>query len=390
MKVRVPHYYDTFRCTGSKCPDTCCVGWMIEIDDEAYERFMKMDDEFGERIRNNIVEREDGRFFALNENGRCVFLNDNNLCEMVIKLGENSLCSLCDNYPRVGVEFGGLRELGLSLSCPEVSRLVLSSSKAIRFGEWLQDETVAGTDYTKDPLFEALIDARDVLFGILQNRELAISDRVSLYVMYGAALQNVMDSEESSQNMTDEILTIAERFSDEAYVEKALNSIAGADFEETLGYVREIFDFVGNLEIINDKWRTMFEAAKNRLLECDAHTYEQLHNEFAKYYAEFEYVFEHLLVYYVYRYFMKMIFDGDIFSKAVMCSIAAIVIREMDVAAWDMNGKSFSMEDQIRIFYLYSKEIEHSENNMEKLVDVIWEEDVFQPKPVIDNMANIL
>ncbi len=390
MKVRVPHYYDTFVCTGTKCPDTCCVGWMIEIDDESYERFMKMDDEFGERIRANIIEREDGRFFALNENGRCAFLNKDNLCEMVIKLGENSLCSLCDNYPRVGVEFGGLREMGLSLSCPEVSKLVLSSSKPIRFGEWYQEEAVNGPDYTLDPLFEALVDARDVLFGILQNRNLTISDRASLYVMYAAALQNVLDSEETQAVMLDEICAIAERFSDEAYIDKALNSICGADFDETRNYVRRIFEIVDSLEIINGKWRGVFEEAKSNLDACDADMYQEYHNGFAQFYTEFEYVFEHLMVYYVYRYFMKMIFDGDVFSKAVMCVIASVVIREMDVAVWKKNDRNFTMEEQIKIFYLYSKEIEHSEENMEKLADIIWEEDLFQPKSVIDNMSNIL
>lgn len=390
MKVRVPHYYDTFVCTGSKCPDTCCVGWMIEIDDESYERFMKMDNEFGERIRSNIIEREDGRFFALNESGRCAFLNEDNLCEMVIKLGENSLCSLCDNYPRVGVEYGNLREMGLSLSCPEVSKLVLSSEKPIRFGEWYQKEECSGVDYSVDPLFETLSDARDVLFGILQNRELTISDRASLYIMYAAAIQNVLDSEESQDVMMNELEAIIGRFSDEEYLNKALNAIVGTDFDETVAYVRRIFEIVDGLEIINDKWRGLFGVAKKMLEMGDALQYQKLHCDFAEYYNDFEYVFEHLMVYYVYRYFLKMIFDGDIFSKAVISVVAAVVIRELDVAIWQQNGENLSMEDQINIFYLYSKEIEHCEENMAKLADVIWEEDIFQPKSVIDNMANIL
>lgn len=390
MKVRVPHYYDTFVCTGSKCPDTCCVGWMIEIDDESYERFMKMDNEFGERIRANIIEREDGRFFALNENGRCAFLNEDNLCEMVIKLGENSLCSLCDNYPRVGVEYGNLREMGLSLSCPEVSKLVLSSAKPIRFGEWYQKEECNGVDYSADPLFETLSDARDVLFGILQNRELTISDRASLYVMYAAAIQNVLDLEATPDVMIDEMEIIIERFSDEEYLNKALNAIVGADFDETAAYSRRIFEIVAGLEIINDKWCGIFSVAKKMLETCDVAQYQKLHYDFAEYYKDSEYVFEHLIVYYVYRYFLKMIFDGDVFSKAVMSVVAAVVIRELDVAIWQQNGGNLSLEDQINIFYLYSKEIEHCEENMAKLADVIWEEDIFQPKSVIDNMANIL
>ena len=38
MEIRVPHYYRKFRCTADKCPDTCCAGWQIVIDEETLEK----------------------------------------------------------------------------------------------------------------------------------------------------------------------------------------------------------------------------------------------------------------------------------------------------------------------------------------------------------------
>lgn len=390
MKVRVPHYYDMFYCTGSRCPDTCCVGWMIEIDDSSYERFWKMEGEFGERIRKNIIERTDGRYFALNENGRCAFLNQDNLCEMVIKLGEESLCSLCDNYPRVGVEFGGLREMGLSLSCPEVSRLVFSSSSPIKFGEWYQKEETLGPDYTRDAVFVSLMDARDVLFGILQNRRLSIADRGSLYLMMASKLQSIIDEDVLGNFAAEQIQKTAEKFSDEEYLKKAVCSIKGASREQSREFLKTVFSFLDKLEIINEKWLALFHGTRKMLESQEQEEYEKEHAAFRVFYRDNEYVYEHLMVYYVYRYFMKMIFDGDIYSKAVMCVVSLMVIHEMDVSVWRSNGGSLELDDRVRVMYLFSKEIEHCEENMERLAEEFWDNEIYRTQSVIDNVINIL
>lgn len=385
MKVRVPHFYDEFSCTGSACPDTCCIGWLIEIDDDAYNRFMKMEGEFGERVRKNIITREDGRFFALNHDGRCAFLNEDNLCEMVIRMGDEALCSLCDNYPRVGVDFGDLRELCLSISCPEVSRLILSSSEPICFGEWYKEENAAGEDYTKDWVFQVLLEARDVLFGILQNRELSVGGRAVLYLMYASQIQNAADNEEM-----DKIHDIAAKFSDRKYIEQCLLSVKQGNAESVKSFLEEMFGFIGSLENINEKWILLLEQTADRIREQTAEDLEQAGWEFADYYRNGEYVYEHLMVYYVYRYFMKMIFDGDLYAKAVMCIVTLICIREMNITRWRDKKRQFDLEDQIKINYLYSKEIEHCEENLARLYDEFWDNEIYQPKTLIENLAKIL
>lgn len=385
MKVRIPHFYDEFCCTGSACPDTCCIGWLIEIDDDAYNRFMKMEGEFGERVRKNIITREDGRFFALNHDGRCAFLNEDNLCEMVIRMGDEALCSLCDNYPRVGVEFGDLRELCLSISCPEVSRLILSSREPICFGEWHKEEEAAGKDYTKDWVFQALLEARDVLFGILQNRELSVKDRAVLFLMYASQIQNTIDNEK-----TDRLPDIASKFSDTKYIERCLLSVKQGNAESVKGFLEELFGFIEGLENINEKWILLLKQTADRIREHEAEELEQTGWEFAVYYRGEEYVYEHLMVYYVYRYFMKMIFDGDLYSKAVMCIVTLICIREMNITCWYHKDRQFNIEDQIKINYLYSKEIEHCEENLTGLYDEFWDNEIYQPKNLIENLAKIL
>ena len=35
MEYVYPDYYRQFTCIGGECPDTCCAGWEIVIDDKA-------------------------------------------------------------------------------------------------------------------------------------------------------------------------------------------------------------------------------------------------------------------------------------------------------------------------------------------------------------------
>lgn len=38
MRYLKPHYYDKFVCTAGDCPDSCCAGWQIMIDETSLER----------------------------------------------------------------------------------------------------------------------------------------------------------------------------------------------------------------------------------------------------------------------------------------------------------------------------------------------------------------
>ena len=36
MILRVPEYYEKFSCIASRCKDSCCAGWEIDIDEDSY------------------------------------------------------------------------------------------------------------------------------------------------------------------------------------------------------------------------------------------------------------------------------------------------------------------------------------------------------------------
>ena len=107
MRYVKPYYYNEFKCIADKCPDTCCAGWQIVIDDETLDKYSSEKDEFSHRLKNSIDWAE-GVFHQ--NNGRCAMLNDNNLCDLVTAKGEGALCKTCHMYPRHIEEFEGVRE----------------------------------------------------------------------------------------------------------------------------------------------------------------------------------------------------------------------------------------------------------------------------------------
>ena len=120
MTVYWPDYYKYFKCRGGKCLHTCCAGWEIGIDSKSIERFMKDPDVAG-------MIKDGG--FILREDGRCPFLRDDNLCEMIVKHGEEYLCEICREHPRFYNKCDGYTVAGVGLVCEEACDLILGCDK---------------------------------------------------------------------------------------------------------------------------------------------------------------------------------------------------------------------------------------------------------------------
>lgn len=121
MTTYWPDYCRDFRCKADKCVHTCCAGWVIGVDPDSLERFGKDQDV--------ACKIEDG-CFVLREDGRCPFLRDDNLCEMIIRHGEDYLCDICKEHPRFYNDCGDHEEAGIGLVCEEACRLALIKDEA--------------------------------------------------------------------------------------------------------------------------------------------------------------------------------------------------------------------------------------------------------------------
>ena len=205
MRYLKPHFYDKFVCTAGDCPDTCCAGWQIMIDDASLEKYKNVQGEFGKRLHGSVNWEEE--CFCQNER-RCAFLNDENLCDLYKALGPDALCDTCRLYPRHAEEFEGLRELSLSLSCPEAAKIILSCKEPVRF---LEEETDEEDDFDEFDfmMFSRLEDTRDVLFSVLQDRNLPLTLRMAACEQLAERYQICM--EEGREFEIDDLLQECER-----------------------------------------------------------------------------------------------------------------------------------------------------------------------------------
>ena len=126
-----PDYFNEFRCTADRCKDTCCAGWQITIDKESLEKYKKIKGDYIWKVMTNVDWEE--KCFRQDNAKRCAFLTEDNLCDLYIKQGEDSMCKTCRDYPRHTEEFEGVREVTLSVSCPEVARILMERIAPVHF-----------------------------------------------------------------------------------------------------------------------------------------------------------------------------------------------------------------------------------------------------------------
>ncbi|MCD7822748.1 MAG: flagellin lysine-N-methylase [Oscillospiraceae bacterium] len=172
-----PSYFDGFHCLMGSCPDSCCkAGWEIPIGDDTIKKLRAYP---ALEIEKNIKDGSDeDTVLRMNGYGVCPYLNSDGLCEMYLKSG--MMGDVCSKHPRfyeeyyIGEEIA-FTEAGLSASCPEAARIVLSATKS---------------DY--DSLFDSGTDDELINF-LLAAREKAFSLTPRKLITYGELLQEEID-----------------------------------------------------------------------------------------------------------------------------------------------------------------------------------------------------
>lgn len=386
MKIRKPDYFDKFECIADKCEDTCCAGWGIVIDEESYKNYLSVQGKFGEELRSKIVNEDNENIFVL-KGDKCSFLNEDNLCDIYSNLGGDSLCYTCRQYPRYLEEFGSLREIGISLSCPEAARIILRSSKRVIFELSENDEEVNNYNDINPTLYISLMQCRKVAFDILQNRNLDLNIRCSLVLIFANEIQEKIDL-----NDIKSIKNIKDKYLDEEFIAKIIKNLQTYKGKEYKKYnnMKEILNVFKDLKHIKpndilgieDTLRYFWQS------DTDKEIYLSFHKKFDEHYKEKNYHFEQILVYYIFRYFMKSVFDYDVLAKIKFAVISYIMIKELAVVRF-LENREFKEEDMVDIAHTYSKDIEHLEENIENLEMLFETNEVFNIENLLTVMVNL-
>lgn len=375
MKLRVPDYLKEFKCIASQCEDTCCAGWEVVIDEDSYKKYKKAKGEFGKRLRSEIIYREGENIFTL-KGDNCAFLNENKMCDIYSNLGEDSLCYTCKMYPRHIEEFGNLREIGISLSCPEAARLILRHNKKVEFEVSEIQEEITSYNDIDALLFMNLLQCRKVIFHILQNPSIKLEHRISLVLKFTNEVQEGIDED----NLMG-IKAVMEKYLDKNFIEGVISNLDKYKGKGKVKYnnMKEFLKVFKELKHINPNDPLGLEKVLNCFWNSDnkEESYLDKHKQFNQYYEDNLYKFENLLVYFVFRYFMKAVFDYDAVAKVNTAVASYLMIKELFVFRWTQNGE-LTEEDAVDIMHMYSKDIEHLEENIETLAEVFKTNPVFE------------
>ena len=372
MYYRKPHYYEKFFCTADQCPDTCCAGWQIVIDENSLEKYSNVSGDFGIRLLNSIDWRE-GIFEQYDK--RCSFLNSENLCDIYKELGAEALCDTCRLYPRHIEEFENLREFSLSLSCPGAAKMILECQEPVKFLEE-QDEQEECEDDFEDfdfLLFDCLLEVREKLFSIVQNRKIPVEKRMFCVLRTAKNLQDALDEGELFER--DFISDV------ELYLQEEIKEFSGS-FYETVQVLRK--DLL-RLEVLREEWKANLKAAENLFQKGEIWYMDkrerykaEIKNTIGQ--EQWDIYKEQLLMFFLYTYFCGAVYDDMIYSKGVLSVISVFWIEEITFWNWAKDERIIEEKNILETAYRYAREIEHSDENLNLLEEIFDSDKWYEPE----------
>lgn len=320
MTISKPHYFDSFRCIAGACPDSCCKEWEVQVDAASAAYYRSLTGPLGDRLRQVLREDEDCGTLMTIENGRCPMWREDGLCRIQAELGEQALCQVCTEFPRLRHDYGDFLELGLELSCPEAARIILSAHATPPIVE--ETDGSAEAEYDRDAM-DCLKASRSNALSLLQL-DRPVSERLALLLLYGYQAQAELDGEEELPFDPDAALASASSFA------KA-------------GDIRLFAEFFRSLEILTPGWAELLQqAAQSGLQEgCIP-----------------------LARYFIQRYWLQAVSDYDLACRVKFMVIACLMI----------NALPGSFQENAQLF---SKEIENNTENVEAILDAAYSSAAF-------------
>lgn len=412
MEFRMPSYYNQFKCIADKCPDTCCAGWAIVIDDKTIQSYKDMLGDAGEYVRDK-VDFEEKIYKRCGE--RCAFLNDSNLCDLIINQGEDKLCKTCTRYPRHFEEYGDLVEAALSMSCPVAAGLIIDNPSMDVF-KIRVDETRKKGEKVDEKLLNTLLRIRKRIFAITGDRSKSIDQRMQEILLLVDKIQPLIFDYERlgakrklnvfskdifkkiddalelqqqgvrlfSNNETGAKLT---KINKKNYIKLGHEETEKVDNVSGYQLMKEYIDMFLGLENINEDWpKIMGEIISLLYHRHTIEEYNVIKSEFISSMKDREYEYEHILNYFIYTYFLGGIYDYNILGMVKLAVVSTLIIREMGMAKWLENDKKLSIEHQLHCAYSYSRQVEHSEDNQLAFEGIL----TAHPKFSTNNIISVL
>lgn len=319
MRIVKNSFYDHFRCIADSCPDSCCKEWDVLVDKRSASLYRSLPGQLGDRLRQVLTE-ENGQIYMTLESGRCPMWRKDGLCRIQAELGESALCKTCRDFPRLTHDYGEFVEYTLELSCPEVSRLLLTGPR--------KPPVVTHAPGRKEPDYdrnamEILLNTREQMYALLSSSR-PIGEALTLGLMYGYHAQAALNGIET------------ESFAPDTALETAC-ALAKP------GEIGAIPHFYAGLEILTEEWAARLNAPSP---------------------TPWTEPLRQLAVYGVERYWLQAVSDYDLAGRVKMVILSCLLVKSLG-------------GDPVQTSQLYSKEIENNADNIDAILDAVYAHPAF-------------
>lgn len=320
MKIIKSSLLTQFHCIAQDCPDSCCKEWDVQVDSTSAAKYRSLPGALGDRLRQVLTDM-DGETVMTNVNGRCPMWRHDGLCQIQSELGEEFLCKVCREFPRLTHDYGDFIEMGLELSCPEAARLLLTAPPAAP----IITECSGGCKPEYDTqAMTILLRTRKTAFAILDDPQYSHSQALTLLLMYAHHAQALLDELDVDDFVPKAALAQAQHFAKPADTSALPLFFAG-------------------LEILTDEWRI-------RLANPAPVSWSSPLRAIARYGVE--------------RYWLQAVSDYDLICRVKMIIASCVLVKTLG-------------GDPIATAQLYSKEIENNADNVDAILDAAYTHPAF-------------
>lgn len=344
-----PPFYKPFRCTASACPDNCCVGWEVVVDDDTAKLYSSIPGSLGDALRGAMTVDADGDRIIAMTDGHCPFWTQDHLCRVELELGHDAPCATCRKFPRLTQDYGVFTEYGLTLACPEAARLVLTQSGPWTFETEGEAGDPAEAEFDWDALAD-LIPLRQALMDILWRGDLTGRDALLQVLQQGQRCQDLFDGEENI-SLTD----------------RPIHPLPTGDFKALLRF------YLG-LELLTEDWKALLEDALDWApTDKDWTRLTVVENDLLP---------RNLGAYYLSHYWFQAVADYDCLLKIQLLAAAWALTRCLCCHHLAKYGE-LPLDAQLRVQQLYAKEVEHDDVNRAALEDALVNNPAFSLENLI-------
>ena len=202
-----------------------------------------------------------------------------------------------------------------------------------------------------------LLAARADIINILEDRTRPVKSRISDVLDYAVRLQEKINGE-------------PEEYELETSGEPADNCIL-------------LLDIYDGLEQLNSSWEEWSSLIRQAIFEEAG--FVKLTDELCSGIPDYELLMENLMKYFIFRYYMKAVWDCNQVDKVKFAAACCLVVRQMLAALAKRKNGDVTREDIIKLVRVFSRQVEYSEDN----VEAVCEEFLFGDELSAGNLKNM-